>query len=215
VFLILDIDRIGISRTNQWKNLQGPIGVVLALVLLGEFVGADLLKILLGALLVFLSALALSVPTGGGEATRSNDRRGILLALSAALVFGLAAAYTKLFASAAETPSLALGASLGFAAVSWGFILFRRQLREALRSASREWLLALTGGIIFAASIWTMALTFRYLPVSVGYTIIQLNSVWVVLAGVLWFREISFQEHGGRILLGLALAIMGVLVLAF
>lgn len=213
VLLVLAIDRIGISRSNQWKNLQGPIGVVLALLLMGELAKADLLQVVFGAVLVFGSALALNVPTEGGEETRSSDRRGVWLALGSALVFGIAAAYTKAFATGADTPSLAFGASIGFAAVAWLAALVTKQAREALTSGSHELGLALLGGAIFASSIWCMALTFRYLPVSVGYTIIQLNTVWVVLVGVLWFKEIRVAEHGARILLGLVLAVMGVLVL--
>src|SRR3989338_7213251 len=37
LLLILSIDRIGLSRSNQWKNLQGPVGVILSLIILAEY----------------------------------------------------------------------------------------------------------------------------------------------------------------------------------
>ena len=37
VFFLTAIDKIGLSRSNQWKNLQGPIGAILTLIFLSEF----------------------------------------------------------------------------------------------------------------------------------------------------------------------------------
>ncbi len=31
IFFLTAIDKIGLSRSNQWKNLQGPIGAIMLL----------------------------------------------------------------------------------------------------------------------------------------------------------------------------------------
>lgn len=38
IFFLTAIDKIGLSRSNQWKNLQGPIGAILTLTILSEFI---------------------------------------------------------------------------------------------------------------------------------------------------------------------------------
>lgn len=37
LFFVNSIDLIGLSRSNQWKNLQGPVGVLLCLIILSEY----------------------------------------------------------------------------------------------------------------------------------------------------------------------------------
>ena len=45
IFFLTAIDKVGLSRSNQWKNLQGPIGAILILIFLSEFIMYLSLKI--------------------------------------------------------------------------------------------------------------------------------------------------------------------------
>jgi drug/metabolite transporter (DMT)-like permease len=42
------IDKIGLTRFNQWKNFQGPIGTLLMLAFLDEVVGSKVIWLLFG-----------------------------------------------------------------------------------------------------------------------------------------------------------------------
>ena len=53
VSLVKSIDTLGLTRSNQWKNLQGPIGVILSLVILNEFAHVNPLWAILAGLCVF------------------------------------------------------------------------------------------------------------------------------------------------------------------
>ncbi len=57
VLFVKSIDAVGFARSNQWKNLQGPIGVLLCLVILGEYASANPVF----ALLALLACFALPV----------------------------------------------------------------------------------------------------------------------------------------------------------
>ena len=46
------IDRLGLSRSNQWKNLQGPAGAVLSLIFLSEHAETRLVFIILAILFI-------------------------------------------------------------------------------------------------------------------------------------------------------------------
>jgi hypothetical protein len=52
------IDKIGLTRFNQWKNIQGPVGSLLILFVVADMVvGIKVFFLLLGMLVMFCSAL--------------------------------------------------------------------------------------------------------------------------------------------------------------
>ena len=53
VSFVKSIDAIGLARSNQWKNLQGPVAVLLALVVLCEWATTNPLFALLAGFAVF------------------------------------------------------------------------------------------------------------------------------------------------------------------
>ena len=59
VSFVKSIDLIGLSRSNQWKNLQGPVGVILSLFILGETATTNPVFAILAAMAIFLSAVFL------------------------------------------------------------------------------------------------------------------------------------------------------------
>src|SRR3989344_3046194 len=75
LLLIYSIDQIGLSRSNQWKNLQGPVGVILSLVILAEYSTTNAFFAVLAGVAIFVSALFFSAMTP--ETGKANSR-GIL-----------------------------------------------------------------------------------------------------------------------------------------
>ncbi len=52
ISVLSSIDRIGLARSNQWKSLQGPVGSLLMLVFLSEFLTAKIVYIILAIVLI-------------------------------------------------------------------------------------------------------------------------------------------------------------------
>lgn len=50
---LMAIDKIGISRSTQYKNLKGPLGGLLTLIFLSEFKVTNVFLVLLAAILTF------------------------------------------------------------------------------------------------------------------------------------------------------------------
>ena len=59
----LAIDKIGLTRFNQWKNVQGPVGSFLILFVLADVVGIKILWLVLGMAVMFASALMFQITT--------------------------------------------------------------------------------------------------------------------------------------------------------
>jgi len=67
VTFVKSIDLIGLSRSNQWKNLQGPVGVVLSLIILGEYAKTNSLFVFLSIVAIFISALCFTIINSKNE----------------------------------------------------------------------------------------------------------------------------------------------------
>jgi len=107
----LAIDKIGLTRFNQWKNIQGPVGSILILLIvipaLGlEISGIKLLYLFLGITVMFISAFLFQIKTDGELAAknigdeikapedtsaRKNTVLGIIFALFCGVCFGVTA----------------------------------------------------------------------------------------------------------------------------
>jgi len=101
------IDKIGLTRFNQWKNIQGPVGSLLILFVIADMVvGIKVLLLLLGMTVMFCSALlfqcktdaelgkqqiqdGLTVPAG--ISAKKNTILGIVFALCSGVCFGVSA----------------------------------------------------------------------------------------------------------------------------
>jgi glucose uptake protein GlcU len=65
VSVLNSIDRIGLAKSNQWKSLQGPIGALLMMTFLSEFLTTKVAFIILAVVFITLAAMMFS--------TREND----------------------------------------------------------------------------------------------------------------------------------------------
>ena len=58
-------------------------------------------------------------------------------------------------------------------------------------------------------------LAYTYIPASVGYTILQLNAVWTVFIGIVFFKEVDIKKYWQRVCAGIVFSAASVILLLF
>jgi glucose uptake protein GlcU len=206
------IDKIGLTRFNQWKNFQGPIGTLLMLAFLNEVVGSKAVWLLIGMTAMFVSAALFTIKSGDDK--RSNAG-GILFALFAAACFGVTAFINKIITNQGFIYSQLLYHSLSVvvsAAVI--FAVRTRKPKEIFRVSRENWLPAMSGAMFLAATILSI-FSYTMIAGGVSWSITQLNAVWTILIGIFVFREVSFKKHWRRISAGFVFALAAIVFLLF
>jgi len=213
VFFLTAIDKIGLSRSNQWKNLQGPIGAILTLIFLSEFMQTKIIYIILAILSILMSAMLFTIRNSKEKIV---DKKGIIYAILSALFFGINALIQKY----ATNNGLIYSQQVYFSGLvfvsSIVYLLVTEKNINVLKNIkARDNILGIIGGCTYFFASFFSTLAYKYIPGSIAFTIVQLNAVWTVLVGIIIFKEIDFKKHWLRILLGILLAIIGVIMLLF
>lgn len=213
IFLLSSIDKIGLARSNQWKNLQGPIGVMLSLIILSEFLHTNAFFAVIAGFSIFASALFLNIKR---EDEKKIEPKGVMLAVLSALMFGVVTVLNKFV-----TDSLAIYTQL----VVWSFftlatimiyILSKKDIRnEFLLTAKKDMRLGFIGGLLYSLAGFFMLKSYSHIPASISFTIIQLNALWVITIGIVFFKEVDYKKNIWRILGGFLFAALGVLLLFY
>ncbi len=211
IFFLSSLDKIGLSRSNQWKNLQGPIGAILILIFLLEFRQTKVVYIMLAILFILLSAMLFTVKN---KDEKIVDKKGIIDAIFSALFFGINALIQKFATNHGLVYSQQVYFS-GFVFISaLVYLLLKEKNIKILKNVKqKDNVLGIVGGAIYFFASFFSTLAYQYIPGSIAFTIVQLNAVWTVLVGIVIFKEINFKENWKRILLGILLAIIGVVML--
>lgn len=213
VAFVKAIDGIGLARSNQWKNLQGPIGVLLCLVILGEWATTNPLLAMFAGLVVFASAVCFTVRSA--NETRRAHLSGVYLAALSGLGFGIVTVINKYVTTEVGVYSQQVVWSLSIFLSLLLYALSRGRVMSKLAATSpKERRLAMLAGLLYLGASFFMLQSYRYIPASIGFTIIQLNAVWTILIGLFVFHEINVRQHGKRVVLGFGLALAGICLLA-
>ena len=213
VMLLTSIDKIGLSRSNQWKNLQGPIGVVLSLVLLNEATHTNALFAILAGLAMFGSAIALNIKHTDGKKV---EPIGIILALVSAVFFGIVTVINKFVVMEHGVYTQQVIWSLFVFITITVYLMIKYKFKPVFKGiGAKDIKLGLLGGVLYLGASMFMLQAYRYIPAAVGFTIIQLNALWVIGMGIWIFKEIEYSKNKARILGGLLFAVMGVVLLVF
>src|SRR3989338_5590263 len=202
VMLIRAIDAIGLSRSNQWKNLQGPIGVLLSLILLGEYAITNVSYVLFAALAMFASAIFFTIRETVEE-QRVGDR-AIYFALMSAVAFGVVTIINKhvTMVSGVYLQQIVWSSSI-FLSLLVYMLWSNGTVRSIFAVPRRQITLGLLAGFLYLGASYFMLTAYRHLPASIGFTIIQLNAVWTIAIGIFFFKEIHAQRHLWRVAFGL------------
>jgi len=178
IFLLTSIDKIGLARSNQWKNLQGPIGIILSLILLSEFIETNALFAVFAGITIFISALFLNIKH---ESEKKIEPKGIRLAILSAIMFGIITVLNKFVTDHSGIyAQLVVWSLFTFATISV-YILSKNKLRnELLLTTKKDMALGFTGGLLYALAGFFMLQSYSHIPASISFTIIQLNALWVI-----------------------------------
>lgn len=213
VLFLSAIDKIGLSRSNQWKNLQGPVGAILTLTFLSEMLSTNIMYIALAILAIFISAYLFTIKN---KEEKVIDKKGIIYAAISAIFFGVNALIQKNATNNGLVYAQQVYFSLfAFLSSAIYLIIKNKNLKEITNIKDKNNLLALLGGIIYYFASYFSVLAYKFIPASIAFTIVQLNAVWTIIVGILVFKEIDFKKNWIRILLGICFAIIGVVMLLF
>lgn len=210
---LISIDKIGLSRSTQYKNLKGPLGVLLTLIFLSEFKETNVFLVILAALLTFISALLFTIKK---DKNTKLDKAGIIYALVASLFLAINTLINKYVTTCGFVYSQQLYQSITIIIASVVYILIKDGNFNKLQSvALRNKMLAICGGLLYYFANFFNTIAFKYLPASIVFTIINMNGIWSILIGILIFKEVDFRKNYKRILMGIVLSIIAILALLF
>lgn len=210
VLFVTSIDLIGLSRSNQWKNLQGPVNVVLSLLLLGEINKTNPLFVIFAAITIFLSALFFTTTS---DTKKQINIKGIYLALLSALGFGSVATIQKYVTSYVGVYSQQLVWSLSIAISLFIYILIQKKFYDIFNGAKRDKILSLSAGFLYQGASLFQLFSFKYLVASISFTIIQMNALWTIMIGIFVFKEINLKKYSHKVITGLIFTIVGIFLL--
>lgn len=212
VSFVKSIDYLGLARSNQWKNLQGPVGVLLALSVLGESAYANPILTTVAAVCVFLSALFFTI--SNGNENRAVEKSGVYLALASAVGFGTVAAIQKYVTlnSGIYIQQIVWSGSIVLSLIFFNF--YTKSIRLLKSSSGRDLILAFIAGIFYLGASYLQLFSYKSIAASIGFTIIQMNALWTILIGIFVFREIDIKLHWKRVITGLLFTLAGIYLLA-
>jgi len=230
----LAIDKIGLIRFNQWKNVQGPVGSLLILFILTDVVGIKILWLVLGMTVMLASALMFQITTEEEKedmtASHKNTTTGIALAFFCGVCFGV----TALLNSVVTRPDI-VGDTFTYSQLlyhSASLVIFsiivyvmlgekfsetssvRQRLKDIFQVDKKTWLPVIAGGLFLLATLLTIH-SYRLIPNSVAWSIMQLNVFWTVLIGLFIFKEINCKQHWLRLASGILMAVVACVFLFF
>lgn len=210
---LMAIDKIGISRSTQYKNLKGPLGVLFTLIFLSEFKVTNVSLVLLAALLTFISALLFTIKKDNNNKV---DRTGIIYACIASLFLGLNALIQKYVTNCGFIYTQQLYQSITIMITSYLYIIIKDNNTKELRQIGlKNIMLAFIGGILYYFATYFNTLAYKHLPASIAFTIVNMSGIWSVFIGIIIFKEINFKKNFKRIILGIILSIVAIFALLF
>ena len=112
------VDKIGLSKSTQWKNLQGPIAAILMLAFLSDVVGSKIWLVLCGFIVMFISAMLFNINKNQTKEVNKNAWQGVLLSVLGAVGFGVYAFLQKILTNNGFVLTPILYASLAVALFS-------------------------------------------------------------------------------------------------
>lgn len=206
VLFMLSIDKIGVTKAGQYKNLQTPIGALLILFVLSEYQHGNLLLILIAILLTFLGALCYSV----SEGNKGSDLKGIVMAIVSAIFYSFNSLLRKMSTGLGFVYSQQAYTSLAIVIFLGIFTLFYKKGSKML---GKDDLIGIGSGVSYYLASIALTISYTYISGTVAFTISQFCAVWITLCGIFVFHEISFRKHWLRVSLGILLSISGIVLL--
>jgi len=210
--LIKAIDEIGVVRSNQWKNLQGPVGVILNLIILGEASLVNPFLAILSSCLIFVSASVFNLKSSFITRTKNN---GVIFAIASGILFGIVSLINNYVIKTAGIYNQELVWALSILGTLIVIALAQKKFTTKNLGTNKEIFSAIASGFLYFGASVFMLLAFQNLESSIAFNIIQLNFLVVIAFGVFWFKEYHLRLHWKILTLGTILATAGIFILSF
>ena len=222
VFAIRDV---GLATAFPLWNTNSLVGLIWGRVLFRELEGAsrqNILKVVLGAVLIVMAAIMLGFSTiHGSGGTSPNAVHGLIAALGASVMWGtMYVPYKKAYISGMNPLSFVTVFTVG----ELGTMLALTLLLDGGRNSSvfqlihRSQLLfwLFLGGFVWVIGDLFQQFAAKYLGIGRGIPLSNTNQLWGLAWGALVFGELASadQEHKILVLFGSLLMILGALAIS-
>ncbi len=209
---LISIDKIGMSRSTQYKNLKGPLGVLLTLIFLAEFKVTNVFLVLLAAVLTFFSALLFTIKKDHNKI----DKSGIIYACVASLFLAVNALIQKYVTNSGFIYTQQLWQAITIIIIAYMYIIIKDKNLNTLKTITfKNKLLAILSGLLYYFATYFNTLSYKHLPASIAFTIVNMSGIWSVIIGISIFKEIDFKKNYKRIITGIILSIIAIIILLF
>lgn len=209
---LISIDKIGMSRSTQYKNLKGPLGVLLTLIFLAEFKVTNVFLVLLAAVLTFFSALLFTIKKDHNKI----DKSGIIYACVASLFLAVNALIQKYVTNSGFIYTQQLWQAITIIIIAYMYIIIKDKNLNTLKNITfKNKLLAILSGLLYYFATYFNTLSYKHLPASIAFTIVNMSGIWSVIIGISIFKEIDFKKNYKRIITGIILSIIAIIILLF
>jgi len=100
--------------------------------------------------------------------------------------------------------------------VSYIYILLKdKNIKKLQDICLKNKILSILGGVLYYFATYFNTLSYKTLPASIAFTIINMSGLWTILIGILIFKEINFKKNYKRIMLGIILLVISIVALLF
>lgn len=203
------VDKIGVARASEFKSLQGPIGSMLMLIILSEFVSLNIYLLLLAIFFIFMSAWVLVI---NEDKKYKISLSNVAVAILSAFFYALVGFIRKVVTNEGFVYIQQVYTSFGLLVMSLIYYFIKEKNIVSLKLKKKAFYPLFSGTFYYFASYF-MLLSYKNIEGSVAFPIIQLNSVWACIIGVFVFKEIDYKKYYKRLLLGLLFALIGLYLL--
>jgi len=236
------IDKIGLTRFNQWKNIQGPVGSLLIFLVIADMSSPiKILFLFLGMTVMFCSALIFQIKTDAelgiktikdglvvpeGISAKKNKILGILFALFSGVCFGISALFNSIVSRPAfvgyrftyaqllyHSMSLIIFSVIVYMIIGNKQVTVKQRFKEIFAINKKTWLPFISGAMFLCATLLTIY-SYRMIPNAVAWSITQLNVFWTIIIGIFIFKEVNYKQHWLRLTAGVLMS-LGACVLLF
>ncbi|MDR2829043.1 MAG: GRP family sugar transporter [Mycoplasmataceae bacterium] len=204
IFFNFSIDKLGLARSNQWKNLKTPIAALLMIPLLKDVTGIEILYTVIAMLLLFCAALLIETKNKALIKNKKQLTLGIMFGLGTAVLTGVHQFFTKMLTNQHYVTSQLVYTGIGILAVAIIYTLIMGRGFKPLIAGFKNscWLPLLGGAIFFLSSLFNV-IAYAHISGVVASNITQLSTVWTLVFSILVFKEINLKKDWWRISLGI------------
>ncbi len=226
---------MGVGRATPIKNITAVLGVLFGLIVFQEYEGLStfsLITLAIGTILIVYAGKILGFIQGSTGISRpscpinlvvpkfmeKNKKTaltaGWILALGAALLYGLTSISLKVLSSSTESvfqflPIVGIGALVTSFAADRTLTSTHSWRREPVK----EHLYAVLGGILWVIGFMGLTLGIKFVGLSISWPMAMSSTVFAVLYAILLGKEIDFSNNKKTIIKGLLVGIIGIALL--